>query len=780
MKNKKIVYLNLIIISASIICFEIISTRISSVIFEYNYAFIILSLAILGLGCGGIFSYYKINKKESGEFFKFISRIIFLIGISFSFFIITVIELSITSPYLYFLILFIPFFLAGIIYSQLFKNYAKYSFKLYASDLIGAAIGSVGSIGIFSVFSAPNAVLFLSLLIFCSALSFSIFVNQKVKIIGLYSILALFVILLIINGTANILGRVPIGYFFEKDFYYVYPNAASISKIIDSRWSIHGRSDLVAYSNQDEVRQLFIDGAAGTQMYRFGGDIHNFSPLLYNLLMRNTTTIPLLFLHDYEKNNMLVIGPGGGKEVLTGLLDGVKNITGIEINPDFVDIVKKYRQFDGGIYTDFPNVNILVQEGRHYIKKTDQQFDLVVMSLPSTKQLQNIDNFAMNENYLLTVEALKDYLNILTPEGQLVFTVHNRWELIRLIVTAMTAFKDEGISYKEAINHFLIISRDYAPTIVIKKEAFTKSDIAYIKGVISKLPKELPSVTYLPYNLEQAKNTRENQLIRSMAEGNVSLKDYIDRDPYDISPVYDDSPYFYKVNRGIPDDYLWLFIGVAVFCMMVITIPYTVIKKKIKKNDLKRLLLPLKIFSSIGAGFMILEVSLFQKLILYLGSPTISLSILLGSILIGMGIGSFYGKKIYANNIKKRLGVICIAIFISGIIIFILYPFILDKLLIYSQVLRSVVSFFMIIPFGFLLGIPFPSAIQLLKGEEMEQYIPWMYGINGIMSVLGSVIAVILSMIWGFTPSFFMGLIFYLSVFLFISSKNFGFKANKR
>ena len=135
--------------------------------------------------------------------------------------------------------------------------------------------------------------------------------------------------MLLFNGSANILGRVPIGKFSEKDFYYVYPNAADISQIIDSRWSIHGRSDLVAYTNQDEVRQLFIDGAAGTQMYRFNGDVKNFGPLLYNLLMRHTSTIPLLLSRDYEKDNMLVIGPGGGKEVLTGLLDGINNITGL-------------------------------------------------------------------------------------------------------------------------------------------------------------------------------------------------------------------------------------------------------------------------------------------------------------------------------------------------------------------------------------------------------------------------------------------------------------------
>jgi spermidine synthase len=767
MPNLKVVYLNLIVISAAVISFEIISTRISSVIFVNNYAFIILSLAILGLGCGAIYSYYRIKNKQPSELINVIAKLIFFIGISFSLFITAIIKFNITNPFVYFFLLFLPFFFAGIFYAQLFKYYADHSFKLYASDLSGAAIGSVGTIGIFSLFTAPNAILFLSLLIFSSALSFSISRYKKNKIIGFYSVIVLFLILLLFNSNANILGKVPIGEFPEKDFYYVYPDAANISQILESKWSIHGRSDLVAYSNQDQVRQLFIDGSAGTQMYRFGGDVKNFSPLLYNMLMRHTTTIPLLFLRDYEKDNMLVIGPGGGKEVLTGLLDGISDITGIEINPDFVDIVKKYRNFNGGIYTDFPNVKILIQEGRHYIKKSDKQFDLIVMALPSTEQLQSIDNFAMNENYLLSVEALKDYMNIITPEGRMIFTVHNRWELIRLIVTALTAFKEEGISYKDAINHFLIVSQDYAPTVVIKKEAFTQSDIVYIKSIISKIPKELPPVTYLPYNLKEAKNLRENQLLKSIEEG-MSLKDYISNDPYDISAVRDDSPYFYKVNRGIPNDYLWLLIGVFLFNLIVILIPYSMIHKKIKKADAKALTLPLIIFVCIGAGFMILEVSLFQKLILFLGSPTISLSILLGSLLVGMGIGSFYGKKIFSENIRKRLYIISLLIVSSGVILFILYPFILNKLLIYNQALRSIVCFLMMVPFGFLLGIPFPSAIQLLKQEHLEKYIPWMYGINGTMAVLGSVTAVILAMVFGFTVSFYVGLSLYFVIFLFL------------
>jgi len=767
MSNLRIIYLSLVVVSASVLSFEIISTRITSVIFVNNYAFIILSLAILGLGSGGIYSFYGIKKKKPAELFSLVAKIIFLTGFSFSFFISAVIKLNITNAFIYFLLLFLPFFFAGIFYAQIFKYYADYSLKIYASDLLGAAIGSVGTIGIFNLLTAPNAIVFLSLFTFFSAVSFLIPGFKKSTILSLYSIIALFVILLMFNGNAGFLGKVPIGKFSEKDFYYVYPDAARTSRIIDSRWSIHGRSDLVAYSTQDQVRQLFVDGSAGTQMYRFSGDVKNFSPVLYNLLMRNTTTIPLLFLRDYEKDNMLVIGPGGGKEVLTGLLDGINNITGIEINPDFVDIVKKHRSFNGGIYTDFPNVNILVQEGRHYIKKSQQRFDLIVMALPSTEQLQNIDNFAMNENYLLTVEALKDYLKILTAEGRLVFTVHNQWELIRLIVTTLTAFKEEGISYRDAINHFIIVAQDYAPTLVIKKEAFSQSDIAYTRNVISKIPKELPAVTYLPYNLNKVKSTRENQLLKGLKEG-MSLEDYITRDPYDISPVRDDSPYFYKVKRGLANDYLWLLISVVFFNLVVIIIPYSLFKKKIEDRQSNAFLRPLIIFTGIGAGFMILEISLFQKLILYLGSPTLSLSILLGSLLVSMGFGSYTSRKILKDSVLKKILYTILAIIVFGIVLFTILPLIFNKLLAYSLTVRAIVSIIIIFPLGFLLGIPFPTAIQLLNHEKLKKYIPWMYGINGTMTVLGSVLAVIISMIYGFKYAFIIGLGFYFIIFVYL------------
>ena len=776
MNSSRIVNLNILVVSAVVICFEIISTRISSLIFVQNYAFIILSLAILGLGSGGIYSFYKIKPEEvSAKNSRIFGLFIFLAGISLIFFIVLEIFLSITNPYIYFFFLFIPFFFAGIVYAEFFRNYANAGFKIYASDLVGAALGSILSIYIFNLFNAANTVLFLAFVLFVLSVNYSTVKKKKQTL--LYLALFCLTIVLAVFGKKDLLGKIPIGHFYEKDIYYTYDNPNIKPDIIESRWSINGRSDLVEYSNSDIVKDLFIDGAAGSQMFRFNGNVANHNKLLNNLLFQFSTAVPLLFLNKEEKKNMLVIGPGGGKEILTGILNKVQNITGVEVNPDFVDIVKEYSNYNGGIYTNFPNVNIKVAEGRHFIKSSSKLYNTIVLALPSTKQLQNIDGLASNENFLLTVEAIRDYLKTLTQNGQLIFTVHNRWELIRLIITTLYAFNEDGITNSEAPNHFIILGSEYAPTIVIKKSAYTLDEIKAIAQVVKSLPPDLPRVTYLPYLNNPVNNEIENVLLNDLKEGRSSLKEIIAKNSSDISPVHDDSPFFYKVSKGVPDDYENLLIAVFVVAMLSVIIPFMRIKstskskrnKKDKGKEKEKVLLPLFVFIAIGTGFMVLEISLFQKFILYLGSPTIALSILLGSLLVGMGIGSFFGGKIYSSNVIKRLKNISGLIVIVGILLYIIYPVILNELLAHGLALRAIVCFILLLPFGFLLGIPFPTGIQILKQNNLVKYIPWMYGVNGIMSVLGSVIAVILSMIWGFTASFFVGLSMYLIIIIFLT-----------
>jgi predicted membrane-bound spermidine synthase len=228
------------------------------------------------------------------------------------------------------------------------------------------------------------------------------------------------------------------------------------------------------------------------------------------------------------------------------------------------------------------------------------------------------------------------------------------------------------------------------------------------------------------------------------------------------------------MDKGVPDEYLWLLAGTAGFNLLVIWLPFRHLKKGTKQNNGQSLTLPLAIFGCIGAGFMAVEVSLFQKLILYLGSPTISLAILLSSLLVGMGIGSYCGKRMYSEDIRKRLYVVSSAIVVLGILLFVSSPLLLSVSLISSLPFRSAACFIAVLPLAFMLGIPFPSCIQMLTLNKQDRYIPWLYGVNGSMSVLGSVLAVILSMLVGFTPAFFAGLSFYLCIplLLFFSRKS--------
>jgi spermidine synthase len=771
MNNTSSAYLSLFLLSASMLCFEIVSTRIASVIFVQDYAFITLSLALLGIGGGGVFSYYKIKAAAGPS--RLVYRALFALGLLLCIFITAIIELSITSPVVFLLFVVLPFFASGVIYAQIYKTYPTSSSRLYASDLSGAAVGSVASLGLIGVFGAPNSIIFVALVVFTLfAFSLHPLITSR-KRVSVYSILAISFAVLIFNGRNEFLGMVPIGNFPDKDFYHVYPDASTSSTIIDSRWSIYGRSDLVQYSHQDMVRQLFVDGAAGTQVYRFNGNIQNTQSILQELLLHHTNAIPFLCLNRGEKRSMLVIGPGGGKEVLLGLFGEADTITGVEVNPDFVKIVKEHKGFDGGIYSDFSNVNIIVEEGRHYVKQSHGVFDLLVMALPSTAQMQNIEPFATSENYLLTKEAIEDYLKKLTSEGRMIFTVHNEWELMRLIATSASVFQDMGVPTDEIKNHFVVFEAEYAPTVVIKKNAFTLDETQRWRKTCMTLPRGLPTVTYLPCGMTDSSKSQLNQFLVGASQSPERLRTYIRRSGYDISPCTDDRPYFYKIFRGIPDEYLWLLVGTVGFNLLVVWFPSRFIRRKAVDKSSPKVFVPLMILICTGIGFMVLEVTLFQKLVLYLGSPTISLSILLSSLLVGMGTGSYVGGNMFGPDVRKRLYVVSIAIVVVGILLFVVSPAILVRSLEFELPLRAATSFLVVLPLAFFLGIPFPSCIQLLTLGRNDRYIPWMYGVNGSMSVLGSVLAVVLSMLFGFTPAYFVGLVFYLGIFVisFLSSK---------
>lgn len=763
MKQLNQVLLVLFLTSVSVLNFEIIATRISSVIFVNSYGFVILSLAIMGLAAGAIYEYYRTNKRSSEEVenAKLFAPVLYHVLSCIVFVLVVTQFKAITSPYLFFILLFFPFFFAGRFNSRAFTIYSSDSFKIYAADLTGAAVGSLLPLVLLSNTGPINGILGVSILILTAVVLLMAAPKSKILTSFILSCALLISISTAIFLPVDFLGKIPIGEFEEKDFHHVYDDPTIQSTIIDSRWSVFGRSDLVEHSNQDRVKHIFIDGAAGSQMYKFGGDVQNLDPVLSNMLLQFTNSVPFLLLEQNQKNTMLVIGPGGGREVLTGLVSDVGSITGVEINEDFVEIVKDESAYNGGLYTSFPNINIQVKEGRQYVKETSRSYDLIVMALPSTQQLQSIESYALSENYLLTVESLTDYLDILTPEGQLIFTVHNDLEMKKLITTAIKAFEERGIERQQVLDHFIAIEQRYSPTLVISKQPYSPERINQYLNFAQDLPSQLPAITYVPFNWGNLPNTQGNNLLTSLRDRSLSFDAIIDRQAYNIAPVYDDSPYFYNIEKGMPDKFSLLLNMVIAFNLFIILIPYYFARKRENKATLKKLRKLLLFFICLGAGFIFLELALFQKLILYLGSPTISLSILLCAILVGMGLGSMSGNKLKFKNSYKSLLYFSILVLVTGGVAITLYPIILEGLLGQDRIIRAVITFLLILPLGFVLGIPFPATIRIMENHKLDEYIPWMYGVNGAMTILGSVLTVVVSMLYGFTIAFVIGLCFY-------------------
>ncbi|MCL5072443.1 MAG: hypothetical protein M1308_16360 [Actinobacteria bacterium] len=772
----KRLFLAIFIISAASLSFEIIITRISSIVFTFNYAFILVSLAILGLGCGGIFAFYKLRTQET-KILKNIYNILSFYGSLFALSTAIFIVLITSLPFFiysipFFIISFIPFFFVGFLLAIIFRAMPQESFKIYAFDLLGASAGVIFVILALKRFGGVTIVLFISVLGLIASFLFLKRDNLRrgsLKIFITAAGVALFcIVLLAANISSGFPGEIPT----RNDPLKELSSALNDynSEIIDSRWSTFGRVDLVKFLDDDKRMYLFIDGAAGTQMLKFDGNIENTYDNMGFLGNHLTGAFPFLLLKENEKNNMLIIGPGGGREVLLGLVNKVGNITAVEVNKDFVEIVKDYRDYNGGIYTDFKNVDVVVKEGRDFIRNTNDKFDIIMLTLPVTKSSRSIEGYALTENYLLTAESIKDYFSHLTEEGRMIVVLHNSAETMRFVTTSLEALERMGLDKTAAMERIYAVGEEMMPLVVLKKNPFTIEESNEIHDLMHGLRLDTAQ-TYIPHIEQQFQNVKHedgaimthymfNNSLVDLSKGKINTKDLVKSVYFNINPATDDRPFFFDNQPGIPNNLvsLLLFAALVNLCVILPTLKF----RKAQKNFIKIM----SLFLFLGAGFMMIEISFFQKLTFYLGSPTISLAVILTSLLAGMGIGSFASRKIYNGQNIKKLVLSGFLVFIIATGLFFTIPFIMNGFGQINILNKSILTSLLLIPLGFILGIPFPTGINLTKEMGFENSVPWLYGINGTMSVMGSVLALTISTTLGFTASLILGTLCYLAVAL--------------
>jgi len=429
-------------LSYAALTFEIALTRIFSVMLNYHFVFAVVSAALLGLGLG-VMQLRKWQGARAASAVRSSAAIFALLMAGTVVAIIGAPAIEGGGFWLYLVLAILPFCAAGLAISGIFQEFASRSAFAYGADLLGAAIGALTIVPLLDVFGGVNAVFFAASVASVGALLLGI-ARGRFPVFATVACLAVVASFGALSGLRVQLA-VPVTNDPDKDMYQMLSNPAFKAKIIESRWSSFGRTDVVKSERMPNELELFVDGAAGSTMYNSAA-VLNDPHEMEHLTLHFGEYFPFLFLKDDEKRNALVIGPGGGRDVVVALLGGVKSITAVEVNPDVVKIVKDYKDFNGGIYSGDPRVTPVVAEGRNFVRNSTSRYDLLMLSLPVTKSLRSIEGFALTENYLFTVEAFQDYLDHLSTNGRIVIVEHGEVPIYKLISIALKAFARRGIS----------------------------------------------------------------------------------------------------------------------------------------------------------------------------------------------------------------------------------------------------------------------------------------------------------------------------------------------
>lgn len=389
----------------------------------------------------------------------------------------------------------------------------------------------------------------------------------------------------------------------------------------------------------------------------------------------------------------------------------------------------------------------------------------------------------MTENYLFTEESVREYLDYLTDEGRLIVVAHEPMEVIRLLSVSMAALEGGGITGKAAMDHVYAVGSHGNSLFVLGKNPIRPEESYLAHQAAHRSPYQ-PDVSYFPYVKSSINPTHLQQklfdecqmlnpALAAVGDGRVTLdklEEVIATAGIDVGTVTDNRPFFYYFEEGMPKplaQVLWL---ASILFSATVLAPYVYQKRRFAGGAEKRGLKSssrvtmgfIMLFSMLGLGFMLAEVSLILRFTLFVGEPVLSVTVLLFSILTGAGIGGLASGRFSSNNSLRGTGIVTLVISIIIVAYAFLVPLVFIRFQGLSLPLRALISGTLLLPLGFTLGLPFPLCIRLLKEKRMETRIPWMWGINGAASVLGSVVAMAVATKFGLTQALLVGAACYL------------------
>ncbi|MBZ5609888.1 MAG: hypothetical protein LAP38_16630 [Acidobacteriia bacterium] len=777
--NWALLYVGVVLTTLGTLIVELTLTRIFSVVFFYHFAFLAISIALFGLGAGGVFSYVIATPRRN--IYSKLGTLAVLNSLAVL--VSLVILLSVTgdpSASTLALIYFataLPFFFSGTIVSIAVAEAIQRVDRVYFFDLLGAAAGCLALVPFLNQLGGPNTVLAASVLFAVSAAVWYNLAGALRGRVGAVALALAFVVLIVYNVRWH-----PIDIHYAKG--RPVPNEAFV------RWNSFSRIGLVRDPN--EGNKIFIDADASTYIPPF--DLDHLSGQQRDQLLHQGPGIPYLLRPGAKA---LIIGSGGGWDVARALSSGSQDITAVEINPIIARTIMQQRFPDLSRRLYFrPEVQVFVEDGRSFVRRSPEKYQVLQATLVDTWASTAAGAFALSENNLYTTDAFRDYLNHLTGDGLMAFT---RWgfepprESLRLVSLAMQALGELG--EREAWKHVVVVREDAdklaawgaQDTVMVFRKPIAGDALARIKTALAATRLQ---VVYLPGG--QSDNAF-GKLLRA-SDPAAFWKQY----PFDISPVDDDRPFFfytvqprdvwsflarnaqaadYKVNRALP--LLFELLAVSLLAtIVVLALPPLLLGARLPVTKGERGFL--LYFACIGAGYILIQVALIQKFVLFLGHPTYALTVIIFSMLTASGLGSYFSRRIVGRDRPGRLSAALIGVAaLICVLAFVAQP--VSALGVgWPLALKMVVTAGLIAPAAFLMGIPFPTGLTRLEAR-FPQAVRWAWALNAASSVLGSAAAIFLAVYIGLRATLLIGALLYLCALAvaWLETKSAGIRASE-
>jgi hypothetical protein len=681
--------------------------------------FAILSLAILGIGLGAALVTWRSGLRDSARVASYLAT-----G-AISVLAMAIIATIPTLQWSLFGLVVLPYLFIGMSLTTLFSQSPGQSTQLYLADLVGAGLGALLAVPLLNGLGGLNGVLGMASLLALAGLVLGGRQPVRVSLAALGLALLLLVGSLLTGWLAVDMSRLPA----EKPIAKALTGTAG--KVVDSRWDAFARTDLVDPEDGGPYR-LYMDGAAGSVM----------PPNQDNdFLWQDIGLFPFA---TEQPGRVFLIGPGGGLDVWFALQSGAREIVGVEVNPASVNLVADYAAYNGDLYGQ-PNVEILVEDGRSVLRRDQSQYDLIFLSQVVTLAAER-NGYALVENSSYTIEAFTEFLDHLTPDGQIGIKLYDEPTLTRALSTALATFRRQGLTDQEGLEHIIALLDGNAdppiPLLMIGKQAFSREDSLTLGAVAQQVgftPLFLPGVTAQPP-------------LDGVFAGTISFSEVIADSDNDLSATTDDRPFFYQFERGIPQSLQPLLWGMGL--ILLLGVGLLIAQQRGTAGGRRAVSAPLY-FAGLGLGFILVEIGVIQQTRLFLGHPTMAITVVLATLLIGGGIGSGLAGRWFRDQEAPPWTPALVVIVILALWL-LLWPRIQDQALGAGVPTRILVVMASLAPLGLAMGMPFPLGLRAAAAWGQRQ-VALAWAVNGVLSVAGSVLAVTLATQFGFSIVLFAG-----------------------